>query len=122
MTLQITLSLLYLVGQRRHEIGARVALGALPGDIFRLALKEGVVSTLIGIALGVADRQTTRLSGINLRPPRKFMYDMRDVFSIFDLYSGSTATRRKTERPGARPHFHTAGIFSDLCASFRDCY
>ncbi len=44
----------YLVGQRTHEIGVRVALGALPGDIFRLALKEGIVSTLIGIALGVA--------------------------------------------------------------------
>jgi putative ABC transport system permease protein len=44
----------YLVGQRTHEIGVRMALGALPGDIFRLALKEGIVSTLIGIALGVA--------------------------------------------------------------------
>ena len=44
----------YLVGRRTHEIGVRVALGALPGDIFRLALKEGIVSTLIGIALGVA--------------------------------------------------------------------
>jgi putative ABC transport system permease protein len=44
----------YLVGQRTHEIGVRVALGAMPGDIFRLALKEGIVSTLIGIAIGVA--------------------------------------------------------------------
>jgi putative ABC transport system permease protein len=44
----------YLVGQRTHEIGVRVALGAMPRDIFRLALKEGIVSTLIGIALGVA--------------------------------------------------------------------
>jgi putative ABC transport system permease protein len=42
----------YLVGQRTYEIGVRVALGALPSDIFRLALKEGIVSTLIGIALG----------------------------------------------------------------------
>jgi putative ABC transport system permease protein len=44
----------YLVGQRTHEIGVRVALGALPGDIFRLALKEGIVAILIGIAFGVA--------------------------------------------------------------------
>jgi putative ABC transport system permease protein len=44
----------YLVGQRTHEIGVRVALGAMPGDIFRLALKEGAISTLIGIAFGVA--------------------------------------------------------------------
>src|SRR5262245_39188517 len=44
----------YLVGQRTNEIGLRVALGALPGDIFRLALNEGIVSTLIGIAFGVS--------------------------------------------------------------------
>ncbi len=43
----------YLVSQRTHEIGVRIALGALPGDIFRLALKEGIISTLIGIAFGV---------------------------------------------------------------------
>jgi putative ABC transport system permease protein len=44
----------HLVGRRTHEIGVRVALGALPGDIFRLAPKEGIASTLIGIAFGVA--------------------------------------------------------------------
>jgi putative ABC transport system permease protein len=44
----------YLVGQRTHEIGIRVALGALPGDVFRLALKEGILSILIGMTFGVA--------------------------------------------------------------------
>jgi putative ABC transport system permease protein len=44
----------YLVNQRTQEIGVRMALGALPGDTFRLVLKEGMVSVLIGIALGLA--------------------------------------------------------------------
>ena len=44
----------YLVNQRTQEIGVRIALGALPGNIFRLVLKEGMLSVLIGIALGIA--------------------------------------------------------------------
>jgi len=44
----------YLVNQRTREIGVRMALGALPGDIFRLVMKEGLVSVLIGIAIGIA--------------------------------------------------------------------
>jgi hypothetical protein len=65
----------YLVGQRMHEIGVRVALGALPGDIFRLVLKEGILSTLIGIAFGVAGSLTlTRflenlLYGVSAKDP-----------------------------------------------------
>jgi putative ABC transport system permease protein len=44
----------YLVNQRTQEIGVRMALGALPRDIFRLVMKEGVISVLIGVAIGVA--------------------------------------------------------------------
>ncbi|MGH9847678.1 MAG: FtsX-like permease family protein, partial [Blastocatellia bacterium] len=44
----------YLVSQRTQEIGVRMALGALPGNIFQLVLKEGMTSVLIGIALGLA--------------------------------------------------------------------
>ncbi len=54
----------YLVNQRTQEIGVRMALGALPGDIYRLVLKEGIVSVLIGLALGVAGSLAlTRLLG-----------------------------------------------------------
>jgi ABC-type antimicrobial peptide transport system permease subunit len=44
----------YTVGQRRREIGVRVALGAEPGDVVRLVLREGVALTVIGIGAGVA--------------------------------------------------------------------
>jgi ABC-type antimicrobial peptide transport system permease subunit len=44
----------YMVGQRRREIGVRVALGAEPGDVVRLVLREGVALTVIGIGAGMA--------------------------------------------------------------------
>jgi len=42
-----------LVGQRRREIGVRLALGARPGDVTRLVLGEGVRVLAMGVFLGV---------------------------------------------------------------------
>ncbi|MGA3043933.1 MAG: ABC transporter permease [Bryobacteraceae bacterium] len=44
----------YLAGQRTHEIGIRVALGAERKDVLRLILGHGVKMALIGIAAGIA--------------------------------------------------------------------
>jgi putative ABC transport system permease protein len=42
----------YIVGQRSHEIGVRISLGAQPQDVFRLILAQGGKLTLLGIVLG----------------------------------------------------------------------
>jgi putative ABC transport system permease protein len=46
-------ALLFTVGQRMHEVGIRMALGARPPDILRIILRQGLVLTLTGIALGI---------------------------------------------------------------------
>lgn len=52
----------YLVAQREHEIGIRVALGAQRGDVVSLVVRHGAVLTLIGVAVGVgASLWLTRL-------------------------------------------------------------
>jgi predicted permease len=46
--------LAYLVSQRTQEIGVRLAIGAAPGDVARLFLREGARLTVIGLAAGFA--------------------------------------------------------------------
>jgi predicted permease len=43
----------YVVAQRRHEIGTRVALGATPHDILRSVLGRGARLTSLGIGIGL---------------------------------------------------------------------
>ncbi|HVA17959.1 MAG TPA: FtsX-like permease family protein, partial [Candidatus Dormibacteraeota bacterium] len=68
----------YLVGQRTHEIGVRIALGAQRSDVLRLILGEGARMALIGVAIGIAAAlgltrlMASQLFGVSAHDPRTF--------------------------------------------------
>jgi len=44
----------YSVAQRTRELGLRMALGAQPGDILRMVIRETGILTVIGVVIGLA--------------------------------------------------------------------
>jgi len=65
--------LAYMVGQRSHEIGVRMALGALPSTIGKMIVSRGVGLTGIGVGIGLL------LSGIMAPMISSLLYGVRPL-------------------------------------------
>jgi len=69
----------YSVVQRTHEIGVRMALGAQPVDVLRLVIRQGMLLTVAGLAIGIAAGTfvtrvlTDMLFGVTPRDPLTFV-------------------------------------------------
>lgn len=89
----------YLVGQRTHEIGVRIALGARRWDVLQLILYQGARLTVLGIAIGtVASLALTRLMarmlyGVSAADPLTFCA-VAAILGIVALAACYIPTRR----------------------------
>jgi putative ABC transport system permease protein len=91
----------YAAAQRIHEIGIRMALGAIPRDILRLVLRQSLLVVAIGLAIGLlASVGATRAIAIlfvGIRPtdPVTFI-TMAFLLSFVALFACWIPARRAT--------------------------
>ena len=92
----------YLVSQRTHEIGVRMALGARHHDIFRLVIGQGAVLLAVGLAIGLgasficARLLASLLFGISATDPLTFMFTPA-LLSVAALLACYLPARRATK-------------------------
>lgn len=93
--------LAYSTSQRTREFGIRLALGAIPQQVLRLALRQGVLVVAVGITAGVvgATAVTRDLSGMlfGLTPLDAATYAAVAVgFAVVAMFASYLPARRAT--------------------------
>jgi len=100
----------YSVGQRRHEIAIRMALGAKRPDVLRMILRDGMKMTAIGVAAGLAlaiplPRVFDALFyGLHLREPRLYFLVPASILIVALLATYIPARRASRVDPMSALH------------------
>ena len=93
--------LAYMVSQRSHEIGLRMALGATRRDVLKLFLQKGIVLASVGIVAGVvlsastASMMSSLLYGVRPHDPAVFLIVPLLLFAVA-LVASYVPARRAT--------------------------
>ena len=72
----------YAVSQRTQEIGIRMALGARPGSVLRLVLRNAMVLTAAGLVIGLCGALLLARSLSSVLEPMLFQVDPQDVRTL----------------------------------------
>ena len=97
--------LAYMVGQRSHEIGIRMALGARRDDILRMFLRKGVALAGVGIVAGLvfsastASMMASLLYGVRPHDPAVFLIVPLLLLAVAALASYLPARRATKVNP-----------------------
>jgi putative ABC transport system permease protein len=92
----------YMVAQRTHEIGIRMALGADRRDVLRLILRQGARIAAIGLTLGTVAAQvatqalSSLLFGVNAKDPGIFL-GVGVLLALVVLLASYVPARRATK-------------------------
>ncbi len=95
----------YMVVQRTHEIGLRMALGAQRGNVLKLILNRGMALALVGVALGIGvSTLLTRFLGTllyNVKPldPITFIAVAGVLLAVSAIASAIPASRAASLDP-----------------------
>ncbi len=98
----------YFVSQRTKEIGVRLALGASPGDVVRLVIRQALKPVLVGLVLGVAGAiaasgvLAAQLYGVTPRDPLTIVVVSVMFVVVAIVASWAPGAPRVTRRSDAR--------------------
>jgi ABC-type antimicrobial peptide transport system permease subunit len=88
----------YSVSQRMHEFGMRVALGASSWDLIKMVMKQGVLLTVIGVAIGLG----CALAFAGVLDSLLYGVSARDPLTLIGVAAMAVVTATLASLPSAR--------------------